>query len=39
MEVVVEIVSRGGHTIERHRVSGERITIGRAFDNDLILNS
>jgi hypothetical protein len=37
MEVVVEIVSRGGHTIERHRVSGDRITIGRAFDNDVIL--
>lgn len=37
MEVVVEIVSRGGHTIERHRLRGERITIGRAFDNELIL--
>ncbi|MGR9090526.1 MAG: FHA domain-containing protein [Gammaproteobacteria bacterium] len=37
MEVVFEIVSRGGHTIERHRVSGDRITIGRAFDNQLIL--
>ena len=37
MEVVFEIVSRGGHTIERHRVSGDRITIGRAFDNELIL--
>lgn len=37
MEVIVEIVSRGGHTIERHRLSGERITIGRAFDNELIL--
>lgn len=37
MEVIVEIVSRGGHTIERHRVCGERVTIGRAFDNDVIL--
>lgn len=37
MEVIVEIVSRGGHTIERHRLRGERITIGRAFDNELIL--
>ncbi len=37
MEVIVEVVSRGGHTIERHRVRGERITLGRAFDNELIL--
>lgn len=37
MEVVFEVVSRGGHTIERHRASGERIAIGRAYDNELIL--
>jgi len=37
MEVVFEVVSRGGHTIERHRAGGERIAIGRAYDNELIL--
>lgn len=37
MEVIVELVSRSHKPIERQRISGERCTIGRAFDNDIIL--
>jgi len=38
MEVIIEVVSRGGHIIERHRASGSRISIGRGFDNELIIS-
>lgn len=38
MEIILEIVSRGGRTLERQRVNRSRITIGRAFDNDVILS-
>ena len=37
MEIVVEIVNRAHKTIERHRYTGP-VSIGRAFDNDLILS-
>ncbi len=37
MEVVFEVVSRAGRILERYRASGPRLSIGRAFDNDLIL--
>lgn len=38
MEVVLEVVNRAGRLLERQRASGARLTIGRAFDNDLILS-
>jgi hypothetical protein len=38
VEVIVEVVSRSQKMIERHRFVGERMTIGRAYDNDLILS-
>ena len=38
MEVVFEIVSRAGRTLERHKATGPRLSIGRAFDNELILS-
>ena len=37
MEVVFGVVSRAGRILERCRASGPRLSIGRAFDNDLIL--
>lgn len=37
MELVLEVINRGGRVLERHKLSGERITIGRAYNNDLIL--
>ncbi len=38
MEIVFEVVSRAGRTLERHRARSTRLSIGRAFDNDLILS-
>jgi hypothetical protein len=38
MEVVFEVVSRAGRTIERHTAHAECLSIGRAFDNALILS-
>ena len=38
MEIVFEIVSRTGRTLERHHARSTRLSIGRAFDNDLILS-
>lgn len=38
MELVFEIINRAGRILERHKLSGNSITIGRAFDNDLILS-
>ena len=38
MEVIFEVVNRAGRTLERYRRSGERLTIGRAFDNDITLS-
>jgi len=38
VEVVFEVASRGGRMLDRHRARGERLSIGRAFDNTLILS-
>jgi len=38
VELVFEIVNRAGRSLERHRATGERLSLGRAFDNDLILS-
>ncbi len=38
MELIVELVNRSQKTIERHKFDSTRITIGRAFDNDLIIS-
>jgi len=37
MELVFEIINRSGHTLEHHKLAGKTLSIGRAFDNDLIL--
>lgn len=38
MELMIELPGRGGQQNELHKVSGERITVGRAYDNDIILH-
>lgn len=38
MELIIEVVNRSHRVIERHRLHGEEISIGRAYDNDLILS-
>lgn len=38
MELTIEISGRGNRHLELHRVSGEQVTIGRAFDNDVVLS-
>jgi FHA domain len=38
MELVFEITSRSGRSIERHKLQGDEISIGRAYDNQLILS-
>ncbi|MFK7794245.1 MAG: FHA domain-containing protein [Gammaproteobacteria bacterium] len=38
MELIVEIINRSGRVLERRTLDGERITIGRAYDNSLILD-
>ncbi len=39
MELILELTNRSGRTLERHRFRAtERISIGRAYDNDLILS-
>ena len=37
MAFIVEITSRSGRVMERHRITGDRITLGRGYDNDVIL--
>ena len=37
MDIVIEIISRSRRVIERHRFAGNSVTIGRAYDNDLII--
>ena len=37
MDIVVEIISRSRRVIERHRFTGGSVSIGRAYDNDLII--
>ena len=38
MAFVVEVVSRSGRVLERHRFSGTRATVGRGYGNALILS-
>jgi len=37
MELIFEIIDQSGRAHDRRRFTGDRFTIGRAFDNDLIL--
>lgn len=37
MAFVVEVVSRSGRLLERHRFASDSATVGRGYDNDLIL--
>ena len=37
MELIIELPGRGGHIVELQKFSAEKITIGRGFDNDLVL--
>ena len=38
MELIVELISRSKKTLERHSFDKTHITIGRAYDNDLIVS-
>lgn len=38
MGFIVEVTSRSGRVIERHRINGAVATLGRAFDNDVIIS-
>ncbi len=38
MELIVEITDQSGRSHQYRKVAGEKVTIGRAWDNDLILN-
>lgn len=38
MGFIVEVTSRSGRVIERHRINGPVATLGRAFDNDVIIS-
>ena len=38
MELTIELVGRGGRNFDLLQVEGERIRIGRAFDNDIVLS-
>ncbi|MDH5179104.1 MAG: FHA domain-containing protein [Gammaproteobacteria bacterium] len=37
MELVIELVGRGNRHFDFMKISGERITLGRSFDNDVVL--
>ena len=37
MGYLVEVISRNGAVLERHRIEHGRVTIGRGYDNDIIL--
>jgi hypothetical protein len=37
MEVIIELISRNNKVQSLHKLSGDTITIGRAYDNDLVL--
>lgn len=37
MDVIIEIISRSKRILEKYRYTSDRITIGRAYDNDLII--
>lgn len=38
MELIVEIINRSGRMLKRRKLNGESISIGRAYDNCLILD-
>ncbi len=38
MAFVVEITNRSGGVLERHRIEGEAFTVGRGFDNHIIVS-
>lgn len=38
MELTIELVGRGSRHFDLQHVSGEQITIGRGFDNDIVLS-
>ena len=38
MELIFEITDQSGRSHQYRRLSGERLTVGRAWDNDLILS-
>ena len=38
MELIVEIINRSGRVLERRKLDGESISIGRAYNNSLILD-
>lgn len=38
MELIIEIINRSGKMLERRKLNGESISIGRAYDNCLILD-
>jgi hypothetical protein len=35
--LIVEVVDRNHRVIERHRFDGDRVQVGRAYDNDLVI--
>jgi hypothetical protein len=37
MEIVVEVITRGGKVLSLHKFNSERVSLGRAYNNDLIL--
>ena len=37
MDIIIELISRSKRIIERHRYTGTSVSIGRAYDNDLIV--
>jgi len=37
MEIIIELISRNNKVQSLHKLSGDSITIGRAYDNDLVL--
>ena len=38
MDIVIELISRSRRVIERHRFTSRSVSIGRAYDNDLIIS-
>lgn len=38
MDIIIELISRSKRLLERHHFTGDSITIGRAYDNDLIIS-
>lgn len=38
MELIIDVVSGGKKVLQRHHVKGEKLSVGRGFNNDVILN-